>query len=377
MNEELLVTDKNGIQAFLDRYSPNARELRPLFPSNRLRRILDGERLCSTGDEANCFWIIERGRLRIEAPAWIVERQAGEIVGEQAFFRMGDRAGRRGATIRASGDAEVFEIDRSFIDRLQVEHRAIWMETCARALSAKLDAATAQRQSLRAERINTEMTWRRFVPLDGEYAARAAFAQGDFSRRIEVEECEAVVWFSDVAGFSDYVKGTDRAEAARVIRAVMDIQSSVVHAHDGQVDKFMGDGMMAYWKAPDVQRKERAACMAVTAAVSCVRKLRAFFTENSIPCDIRIGLHVGSVIFGDFGGSDRIAFTMIGDTVNAASRYEQARTCSQNRPLGRVRVSEQIFDLLTDKQTIELFESETRTFTVKHGAVFRTRVANV
>lgn len=377
MNEEPFVTDKNGIQTFLDRYSTNTKELRPLFPSNRLRRILDGQHLCSTGDAADCFWIIESGKFRIEAPGLITVRQAGQIIGEQAFFRMGDREERRGATITASGDAEVFEIDRSFIDRLQVEHRAMWMETCARSLSAKLDEATAQRQLLRDEWINTEMTWRRFVSPDGEYAARAAFAQGDFSRRIEVEECEAIVWFSDVAGFSDYVRDADRAEAARVIRAVMDIQSSAVHAQDGQVDKFMGDGMMAYWKAPDVRRKERAAGRAVAAAVSCVSKLRAFFTENSIPCDIRIGLHAGSVIFGDFGGSDRIAFTMIGDTVNAASRYEQARTCSQNRPLGRVRVSEQVFDLLTDQQTLELFESETRTFTAKHGAVFRTRVANV
>lgn len=55
LNDEHFINYKIGFQAFLDRHSTHAEEMRRLFPSNRLRRILDGERLCSTGDEANCF----------------------------------------------------------------------------------------------------------------------------------------------------------------------------------------------------------------------------------------------------------------------------------------------------------------------------------
>ncbi|RST85511.1 cyclic nucleotide-binding domain-containing protein [Aquibium carbonis] len=375
----------SGIEAFLARFSSRPRELEAVFKKSpeRLVRIRDGDVLCNKGDEANEVWIIQSGRFRIEAePGSMVsdDRVAGQIVGEQAFFRTdadGQPERRRGATIRAAKDSQVLRVDAALLDKMTDLERALWYEACARSLSAKLDEATAQRVLLRKDRVNAEMIFSRFVAEEGQQAALAAFMEGNFQRHIDTEECGAVIWFSDVKGFSKFAKGKSPEEVGRTIREIMDIQAQAIRRHGGQIDKFMGDGLMAYWKAPDHSRLASAASNAARAALECAKELGEHFEKTGLPCDVRIGLHAGSVIFGDFGGSDRVAFTIIGDAVNSASRYEQARSCSENKDLGRVRVSQELFDLLTDDELLKQFEPAQRMLPAKDGMVFPARIANV
>ncbi len=375
----------SGIYAFLSRFSSSAKELQAALQRSpeRLVRVRDGGVLCNKGDEANEVWIIQSGRFRIEAePGSMVsdDRVAGQIVGEQAFFRTdggGQPERRRGATIRAARDSEVLRVDSAIVDKMTDLERALWYEACARSLSAKLDEATAQRVRLRKDRLNAEMIFSRFVAEEGQQAALAAFMEGNFQRHIDTEECSAVIWFSDVKGVSKFAKGKSPEEVGRTIREIMDIQAQAIRRHGGQIDKFMGDGLMAYWKAPDHKRLVSAASNAVLAALECAKELGQHFGKAALPCDVRIGLHAGSVIFGDFGGSDRVAFTIIGDAVNSASRYEQARLCSENKDLGRIRVSEELFELLTDDEILKQFEPAKRMLPAKDGMVFPARIANV
>lgn len=375
----------SGIVAFLSKFSSSAKELQAALRRSpeRLVRVRDGDVLCNKGDDANEVWIIQSGRFRIEAePGSMVsdDRVAGQIVGEQAFFRTdggGRPERRRGATIRAARDSEVLRVDSALIDKMTHLERALWYEACARSLSAKLDEATAQRVHLRKDRLNAEMIFSRFVAEEGQQAALAAFTAGNFQRHIDTEECSAVIWFSDVKGFSRFAKGKAPEEVGRTIREIMDIQAQAIRRNGGQIDKFMGDGLMAYWKAPDHKRLVSAASNAVHAALECATGLGEHFGKAGLPCDVRIGLHAGSVIFGDFGGSDRVAFTIIGDAVNSASRYEQARSCSENKDLGRVRVSEELFELLTDDELLKQFEPAKRMLPAKDGMVFPARIANV
>ena len=375
----------SGLATFLARFSSRPTDLEVAFKNapERLVQVRDGAVLCNKGDEASDVWIIQSGRFRIEAePGSMVsdDRVAGQLLGEQAFFRTdthGQPERRRGATIRAAKDSQVLRVDAALIDKMSDGERALWYEACARSLSAKLDEATAQRVLLRKDRINAEMIFSRFVAEEGQQAALAAFMEGNFQRHIDTEECSAVIWFSDVKGFSKFAQGRSPEEVGQTIRQIMDIQTHAIQRHGGQIDKFMGDGLMAYWKAPDHSRLTAAASNAVRAAFECAKELREHFENAALPCDVRIGLHAGSVIFGDFGGSDRVAFTIIGDAVNSASRYEQARACSENKDLGRVRVSEELYGFLTDDGLLEQFEPAKRMLPAKDGMVFPARIANV
>lgn len=382
INTPLELAKSDGIERFLKRFCSQADVLANVFAGSarRLVAVHDGHVLCNEGDPANEFWIVQSGRFRIESGSRVTERGPGDLIGEQAFFRIshdGQTENTRGATVKAAMDSQVYRIDKALLAGMTDAQKALWNETCARALSSKLDEATAQRRQLRQERINTELILRRFVAEEGQEAAFAAFIDGDFQRHISTEECDAVIWFSDVKGFSRYAKGEPTPVVGRVIRELMDIQASAIREAGGQIDKFMGDGLMAFWKAPDRMRLKTAADKAVAAALVCATNLRDHFTAKSLPCDIRIGIHAGTVIFGDFGGSDRVAFTVIGDTVNAASRYEQAAKCAEDRDLGRVRISEDVFQMLGDTTTIASFDPTLRSLSDKHGLRFPARTSNI
>jgi class 3 adenylate cyclase len=120
------------------------------------------------------------------------------------------------------------------------------------------------------------------------------------------------------------------------------MQIEVIREFGGQVDKLMGDGLMAFWFIDTEDRRKLAPKAALDCARLAVEKVRAFLTSQNLEhdLDIRIGLHCGPVAFGDFGAKNRIAVTLLGDTVNAAARYEQAR----NEGLGRIRLSPELRD---------------------------------
>ena len=113
-------------------------------------------------------------------------------------------------------------------------------------------------------------------------------------------------------------------------------QVEVIYHHQGTLDKYMGDGIMAFWGAPTDQPKH--ALGAVMAARDMVVALEAFrkeLGEAGEGFDIGIGIHTGEAVVGFIGSPEhRQDYTVIGDTVNTASRIE-----GQTRGLCRVLVS--------------------------------------
>ena len=93
-----------------------------------------------------------------------------------------------------------------------------------------------------------------------------------------------------------------------------------VFAHGGMVDKFMGDGAMACFGVPDVS--PTAAADAVGAALALLTALEQPADGVAGPLKVGIGIHAGPVLMGDIGGARQFQFTVIGDTVNTASRLE-------------------------------------------------------
>lgn len=130
--------------------------------------------------------------------------------------------------------------------------------------------------------------------------------------------------FVDMRGFSHLL---ERHEARRIIK-LMDLYFrmlvAVIRQHDGVVDKFMGDGLMAFWGAPE--RLDDPALRACRAALAMARAIEADNQRRAAvgdpPVWIRIGIHTGTVVVGDIGAPGRINYTIVGDTVNAGQRLE-------------------------------------------------------
>ena len=140
----------------------------------------------------------------------------------------------------------------------------------------------------------------------------------------EPREAIVTVMFTDIAGFTTLSEQMDAAAAAKLLNHHFAILCRAVDAHGGTVDKFLGDGMLAFFGAPD--RLKGHAAAAVRAAAAIREELEndnlEAAGEGRPPLRVRIGIHTGSVIVGNIGASDRVNYTIVGDTVNVSQRLQ-------------------------------------------------------
>jgi adenylate cyclase len=131
--------------------------------------------------------------------------------------------------------------------------------------------------------------------------------------------------FTDIAGFTTLSEQMDAAAAARLLNHHFAILCRAIDAHGGTVDKFLGDGMLAFFGAPD--RLKGHAAAAVRAAVAIREELeddnREAAGKDRPALRVRIGIHTGSVIVGNIGAFDRVNYTIVGDTVNVSQRLQE------------------------------------------------------
>ncbi len=140
----------------------------------------------------------------------------------------------------------------------------------------------------------------------------------------EPRAASVTVMFTDIAAFTTLSEHMSAAEIARALNHHFEILCRAVDVEGGTVDKFLGDGMMAFFGAPD--RLEGHAAAAVRAAAAIRDELeednRKAPAEGRPPLRIRIGIHTGPVIVGNIGAADRVNYTIIGDTVNVSQRLQ-------------------------------------------------------
>lgn len=138
----------------------------------------------------------------------------------------------------------------------------------------------------------------------------------------EPREAVVTVMFTDIAGFTTLSEQMDAAAAGRLLNHHFAILCRAVDANGGAVDKFLGDGMLAFFGAPD--HLEDHAAAAVRAAAIIREELEndniKGAAEGRPPLRVRIGIHTGLVIVGNIGASDRVNYTIVGDTVNISQR---------------------------------------------------------
>jgi class 3 adenylate cyclase len=144
---------------------------------------------------------------------------------------------------------------------------------------------------------------------------------------------EAAVLFSDIRGFVTHCETSEAEEVLQMLNEYFAEMVTAIYAHGGEVDKFIGDAVLAVFYIRDGDAGERldgAACClrALQAALEMKTRLRAFnerrLERRKFTIDIGIGISFGPVISGEMGTRERRDFTVIGDAVNVASRIEKA-----------------------------------------------------
>lgn len=139
------------------------------------------------------------------------------------------------------------------------------------------------------------------------------------------ESRRVTIMFTDLEGYSDFARGRAAEEVAAYLNEVLAQVGPIIERHGGTIDKYIGDGIMAFWGAPDAMPDHAAAACA--AARDIALAMRGFNRQRRArglaACRMRIGLHTASVVVGNIGFAGRIDYTMVGDGVNTAQRLEQ------------------------------------------------------
>jgi len=135
---------------------------------------------------------------------------------------------------------------------------------------------------------------------------------------------EITVFFADIAGFTTISERYAPEDTALMLHRILNELTEIVIQHFGVVDKYIGDCIMAFWGAPvKTQADESHACRA---ALACIKRLqdihKQFLPPGIEEIAIRIGMHTGEAIVGNIGSDRLFNYTVIGDTVNLASRLE-------------------------------------------------------
>lgn len=131
---------------------------------------------------------------------------------------------------------------------------------------------------------------------------------------------------ADMVSYTQHVENLSMEDAANLTRDFLECLTEPVLNNGGTLDKYTGDGLVAFWGAP--LPVENHADLALDAAILIVKNVQLFNqrcqTEGKKAVNVRIGIESGLAIAGDFGSSQRSIYTAVGDSVNTASRLEDA-----------------------------------------------------
>lgn len=161
------------------------------------------------------------------------------------------------------------------------------------------------------------------------------------------ENKELTIMFTDIAGFTKWSSEKSPGLVHDFLSEYLELMASVIFDHGGTIDKFMGDGILAFFGDPYFQENHTERCMnSAISMLQHVKENRDIWKEKyDIDLNIRVGINRGEVIVGNLGTKTRIEYTVIGSAVNLAQRMES------NAPLGSILVNENTWKHISHKFT--------------------------
>jgi class 3 adenylate cyclase len=164
---------------------------------------------------------------------------------------------------------------------------------------------------------------------------------GDANMLKQGQEYEVAILFCDLRRFTNFVENTPPDQVIRFLNAFFAKISDLITAHNGLINKFMGDAILAVF---GIDGKDHAAENAIQAAMHIISHTKTINLGDDKEFDIGVGVHMGKAVAGTIGSADRYEYTFIGDVVNTASRLD-----GLSKRLGyRIIVSDKVFKLLPD-----------------------------
>ena len=160
----------------------------------------------------------------------------------------------------------------------------------------------------------------------------------------EVQKKELTIMFTDIKSFTTYSSIMTPDEIQKFLAEYFDAMVQIVFKYEGTVDKYIGDGLMVFFGAPEPQADHAVRC--AKAAIEMQKKCRElkekWVNEGMFPLKIRIGINTGEVVVGNMGTQKKLAYTVLGSDVNLANRLES------NAPVEGIMISRRTYELIKD-----------------------------
>ena len=192
----------------------------------------------------------------------------------------------------------------------------------------------------RSEKREITKTFGRYVSSPVVEGILTALEEGDLN--LEGQQQEVTVAFADVRGFTSMAENMQPEELVRVLNIYLSVVIKEVLRHEGMINKFGGDSVMAIWNVPT--RCEGHALLATKAAIDAQHAIRELQqSDAALPkVDFSIGINTGKAVAGNLGSEDRLEYSVVGDVVNIAARLTSLAEG------GKVWIGSDTYDLIRD-----------------------------
>jgi len=224
-------------------------------------------------------------------------------------------------------------------NELKLEAQRKKLQTRARSLKKLNEEVKSKNEQLQA--LSNKLA---------KYLSRQVYKnifEGKSDVKIESYRKKLTVFFSDIQGFTEL---TDRVESEVLTGALnkyLNEMSKIALDHGGTIDKYIGDAIMIFFGDPETLGEKEDAIACVRMAIDMRKKLAGMRREWDVlgvtrPLHVRMGINTGYCTVGNFGSEERLDYTIVGGTVNLASRLESAAEVDE------ILISEDTFSLIKD-----------------------------
>jgi len=156
---------------------------------------------------------------------------------------------------------------------------------------------------------------------------------------------ELTILFSDIKSFTTYSSTMSPDEIQSMLNEYFEEMVNIVFKYEGTVDKYIGDGLMVFFGAPEPQPDHALRC--VRAAIDMQKKCRELKVQweakGWFPLKVRVGVNTGPVVVGNMGSARKLSYTVLGADVNLANRLES------NAPIEGIMISKRTYELVQGK----------------------------